>query len=54
MARALRNTRLLQLRYLTQVVNDLRNPLTAIQLTMGYVSPNEPLPSEPDPGEPAA
>ena len=46
MADALARTREDQLRYVATVVHDLRNPLAAVQLAVGYVTPNRPLPSE--------
>ncbi len=46
MADALARTRQDQLRYVATVVHDLRNPLAAVQLAVGYVTPNRPLPSE--------
>jgi signal transduction histidine kinase len=46
MADALAHTREDQLRYVATVVHDLRNPLAAVQLAVGYVTPNRPLPSE--------
>jgi two-component system, OmpR family, sensor histidine kinase MtrB len=46
MADALARTREDQLRYVATVVHDLRNPLAAVQLAVGYVTPKRPLPSE--------
>jgi signal transduction histidine kinase len=46
MADALAQTREDQLRYVATVVHDLRNPLAAVQLAVGYVTPKRPLPSE--------
>ena len=46
MADALARTREDQLRYVATVVHDLRNPLAAVQLAVGYVTPQRPLPSE--------
>lgn len=46
MADAVADARLDQLQYVASVAQDLRNPLAAIQLAVGYVSPNEPLPPE--------
>jgi signal transduction histidine kinase len=46
MADALAQTRQDQLRYVATVVHDLRNPLAAVQLAVGYVTPKRPLPSE--------
>jgi len=46
MADALVQTREDQLRYVATVVHDLRNPLAAVQLAVGYVTPKRPLPSE--------
>ncbi|HEX3902739.1 MAG TPA: ATP-binding protein [Polyangia bacterium] len=46
MADALARTREDQLRYVATVIHDLRNPLAAVQLAVGYVTPNRPLPSE--------
>jgi len=46
MADALARTREDQLRYVATVVHDLRNPLAAVQLAVGYVTPHRPLPSE--------
>jgi len=46
MADALARTREDQLRYVATVVHDLRNPLAAVQLAVGYVTPARPLPSE--------
>jgi len=46
MADALAHTREDQLRYVATVVHDLRNPLAAVQLAVGYVTPRRPLPSE--------
>jgi signal transduction histidine kinase len=46
MADALARTREDQLRYVATVVHDLRNPLAAVQLAVGYATPNRPLPSE--------
>jgi signal transduction histidine kinase len=47
MADALGRTREDQLRYVATVVHDLRNPLAAVQLAAGYVTPTRPLPPEP-------
>jgi signal transduction histidine kinase len=47
MADALARTRADQLRYVATVVHDLRNPLAAVQLAAGYVTPARPLPPEP-------
>jgi signal transduction histidine kinase len=46
MADALARTREDQLRYVATVVHDLRNPLAAVQLAVGYVTPKRPLPPE--------
>ena len=46
MADALARTRSDQLRYVATVVHDLRNPLAAVQLAAGYVTPERPLPPE--------
>jgi two-component system, OmpR family, sensor histidine kinase MtrB len=46
MADALARTREDQLRYVATVVHDLRNPLAAVQLAVGYVTPTRPLPPE--------
>ena len=46
MADALARTREDQLRYVATVVHDLRNPLAAVQLAIGYVTPDRPLPPE--------
>jgi signal transduction histidine kinase len=46
MVDALARTREDQLRYVATVVHDLRNPLAAVQLAVGYVTPKRPLPSE--------
>ncbi len=46
MADALAQTREDQLRYVATVVHDLRNPLAAVQLAVGYVTPKRPLPPE--------
>jgi signal transduction histidine kinase len=46
MADALARTREDQLRYVATVVHDLRNPLAAVQLAVGYVTPERPLPPE--------
>jgi signal transduction histidine kinase len=46
MADALARTREEQLRYVATVVHDLRNPLAAVQLAMGYATPGRPLPPE--------
>lgn len=46
MADALARTREDQLRYVATVVHDLRNPLAAVQLAVGYVTPKRPLPAE--------
>jgi len=46
MADALAQTREDQLRYVATVVHDLRNPLAAVQLAVGYVTPRRPLPSD--------
>jgi signal transduction histidine kinase len=46
MADALARTREDQLRYVATVIHDLRNPLAAVQLAVGYVTPKRPLPSE--------
>ncbi len=46
MADALARTRQDQLRYVATVVHDLRNPLAAVQLAVGYVTPKRPLPPE--------
>jgi signal transduction histidine kinase len=46
MADALAQTREDQLRYVATVVHDLRNPLAAVQLAIGYVTPTRALPSE--------
>jgi signal transduction histidine kinase len=46
MADALAQTREDQLRYVATVVHDLRNPLAAVQLAVGYVTPKRALPPE--------
>jgi len=46
MADALARTREDQLRYVATVVHDLRNPLAAVQLAVGYVTPKRALPAE--------
>jgi signal transduction histidine kinase len=46
MADALARAREDQVRYVATVVHDLRNPLAAVQLAIGYASPERPLPPE--------
>ncbi len=46
LANALVRSRLDQLRYIAGIVHDLRNPLAAVQLAAGYISPETPLPPE--------
>lgn len=45
-ASALIRARQRQIRYVSTAMHDLRTPLTAIQLAVGYVSPGRPLPPE--------
>jgi signal transduction histidine kinase len=45
-ASSLVRSRRRQLRYLTGIIHDLRNPLAAVQLSLGFISPNRPLPPE--------
>jgi signal transduction histidine kinase len=47
MADALARRRDDQLRFLATVIHDLRNPLAAVQLATGYITPERPLPPEP-------
>jgi signal transduction histidine kinase len=46
-ADALVRTRQRQTEYVATAIHDLRTPLTAIQLAVGYIAPGRPLPPEP-------
>src|SRR5262249_31835292 len=46
-AESLVRARQRQSEYVTNVLHDLRTPLTAIKLALGYIEPGRPLPPEP-------